>query len=146
MDFEIKSFEDLSKTELYDILSLRVEVFVVEQNCPYQECDGKDQRGYHIFAKQNGVIQMYMRMLEPGVSYTEASIGRVVIKKSSRGKGMGKVMMGKGLTFMREEMKVEKIRISAQAYLEKFYQSLGFKSVSNVYVEDGIPHIEMLFE
>jgi len=146
MKWNLKRFEDLSLGELYDILKLRSEIFVVEQNCPYQDLDGKDKVSYHLFLEDNGVVIAALRIIPENISYKEMSIGRVVVKKSYRGKGISKDMMGKAIGFITENLKKDGIRLSGQAYLVDFYEALGFKKVSDVYLEDGIEHFEFLYE
>ncbi|WP_105125019.1 GNAT family N-acetyltransferase [Streptococcus suis] len=145
MQWEIKAFDQLSLQELYTILTLRTNVFVVEQACPYPEVDGKDPNCLHLLGTDNGELVAYLRILPAGLSYDEVSIGRVVIKPSHRGKGLGRPMMEQAIHYITNEWKENQIKIGAQAYLEKFYQSLGFKPVSEVYLEDDIPHLDMLY-
>ncbi|HEL9642871.1 MULTISPECIES: GNAT family N-acetyltransferase [Streptococcus] len=145
MQWEIKAFDQLSLQELYGILTLRVDVFVVEQACPYPEVDGKDPNCLHLLGTDEGELVAYLRILPAGLSYDEVSIGRVVIKSSHRGKGLGRPMMGQAIHFITNEWKESQIKIGAQAHLEKFYSSLGFEPVSEVYLEDGIPHLDMLY-
>ncbi|MDQ8766400.1 GNAT family N-acetyltransferase [Streptococcus ruminantium] len=145
MQWKIKEFDQLSLQELYSLLTLRTDVFVVEQACPYPELDGKDPTCLHLIGMDGDELVGYLRLLPSGQSYEEASIGRVVIRSSHRGRGLGRPMMECAIQYITKEWKEEKIKIGAQAYLEKFYQSLGFKSVSEVYLEDGIPHLDMLY-
>ncbi len=145
MKWEIKGFDELTNNEMYEILKLRSEVFVIEQKCIYEDCDGKDKKSYHLFAKENGEILVYLRILEKGVSYNEISIGRVLSNKKHRGKGFGKEMMIRALDFIENNLNEKSVRISAQEYLLKFYSSFGFVKVSEGYLEDDIPHIEMLY-
>jgi len=145
MEWKIKKFDELSNRELYDIIQQRVDVFVVEQNCPYAEIDGKDIDAYHLFATEDGKIAAYTRILHPGVSFDEVSIGRVLVNMGYRGEGLGQELMKKTMEFVTKDLKEKSIRISAQEYLLEFYLSLGFEEASDVYLEDGIPHIDMLF-
>ncbi|MEI4302474.1 GNAT family N-acetyltransferase [Streptococcus suis] len=145
MQWEIKAFDQLSLQELYGILTLRVDVFVVEQACPYPEVDGKDPNCLHLLGTDEGELVAYLRILPAGLSYDEVSIGRVVIKPSHRGKGLGRPMMEQAIHFITNEWKERQIKIGAQAHLEKFYSSLGFEAVSEVYLEDDIPHLDMLY-
>lgn len=145
MNWKIKRFEELSITELYEILRVRAEVFVVEQTCVYQDLDEKDKNAYHLFCEDNGNVTAYLRILDKGVSYPEISIGRVLTSQSGRRKGLGREMMNRAIEFVLENLKEKKIRISGQLYLKDFYESLGFETVSEVYLEDEIPHIEMLY-
>ena len=146
MNWIIKEFNELSSDELYEILKLRSEVFVVEQECIYEDCDGKDKKSYHLFAEQNGEILVYLRILEKGVSYSEISIGRVLSNKKYRGRGFAKQMILRAIEFIESYLKENAIRISAQVYLLNFYSSFGFVKVSDVYLEDDIQHIEMLYK
>lgn len=145
MQWEIKAFDQLSLQELYTILTLRTNVFVVEQACPYPELDGKDPNCLHLLGTINGELVAYLRILPAALRYDEVSIGRVVIKPSHRGKGLGRLMMEQAIHCITNEWKESQIKIGAQAYLEKFYQSLGFEPVSEVYLEDDIPHLDMLY-
>lgn len=145
MHWEIKAFDQLSLQELYTILTLRTNVFVVEQACPYPEVDGKDPNCLHLLGTINGELVAYLRILPAGLRYDEVSIGRVVVKPSHRGKGLGRLMMEQAIHCITNVWKESQIKIGAQAYLEKFYQSLGFKPVSEVYLEDDIPHLDMLY-
>lgn len=144
MMWYLKAFDELSTKELYAILKERTNVFVVEQNCPYLEVDGKDEASYHLFKETNGDIAAYLRILPPGVSYPQSSIGRVLVKKEYRGQGLAYELMQKGIDFIHTELQQQDIKIQAQHYLHKFYGSFGFKAVSEVYLEDDIPHIDML--
>lgn len=146
MNWEIKKFNELRGEEVYDILKLRSEVFVIEQQCIYQECDGKDNKSYHLFAKENGQIIAYLRILEKGVSYNEISIGRVLTDQKFRSKGLAKQMMLRAIEFIENCLNEKTIRISAQEYLLNFYSSLRFTKVSEGYLEDNIPHVEMLYK
>lgn len=145
MQWEIKAFDQLSLQELYTILTMRTNVFVVEQACPYPEVDGKDPNCLHLLGTINGELVAYLRILPAGLRYDEVSIGRVVVKPSHRGKGLGRLMMEQAIHCITNEWKESQIKIGAQAYLEKFYQSLGFEPVSEVYLEDDIPHLDMLY-
>ncbi len=145
MQWEIKAFDQLSLQELYTILTLRTNVFVVEQACPYPEVDGKDPNCLHLLGTINGELVAYLRILPAGLRYDKVSIGRVVIKPSHRGKGLGRLMMEQAIHCITNEWKESQIIIGAQAYLEKFYQSLGFEPVSEVYLEDDIQHLDMLY-
>ena len=143
MQWLVKSFDTLTSQELYEILALRSEIFIVEQNVPYQDLDGKDLDAIHIFAKDNGTVVAAIRILKPGVSYPEASFGRVVVKESYRGKKLSSIMIQKGLELMETKWNVKQVRISAQAYLQKYYATFGFDVQSEIYIEDQLPHIEM---
>lgn len=145
MQWEMKAFDQLSLQELYSILTLRTDVFIVEQACPYLEVDGKDPNCLHLLGTDEGELVAYLRILPAGLSYDEVSIGRVVIKSSHRGKGLARPMMEQAIHFITNEWKENQIKIGAQAHLEKFYSSLGFEPVSEVYLEDNIPHLDMLY-
>ncbi len=142
MELVVKRFEELSVGELYDILKIRVEVFVVEQQCIYQELDEKDKQSYHVFYKENGKIQAYLRVIDKGVSFDEVSIGRVISVK--RRCGIGSKLLAQGIKVAKERMNATSIRIEAQTYARKLYEKQGFIQVSEEFLEDGIPHIEML--
>lgn len=146
MIWKLKKFEELSTVELYEILKLRSEVFVVEQNCPYQDLDDKDKVAYHLFLEDNHCVVAVLRILPEGVSYDETAIGRVIVKKSHRGRGISKDMMKKAIEFIGFNLGKDKIKLSGQAYLTDFYCNLGFKKVSDCYLEDGIEHFEFLYE
>ena len=146
MDFFCKAFYDLSLDELYEIMKIRQEVFVVEQTCPYLDADGKDQKGWHLFGKnQSGEMVAYTRILPAGISYDNyPSIGRVLTTEKVRGSGAGKALMSATIETLEQLFGPSAIKISAQCYLEKFYQSFGFESVGEPYPEDDIPHIAMI--
>jgi len=144
MEFFIKNFQDLTVQELYEILQLRSEIFVVEQNCVYQDLDFKDQKALHVFAKKNNKIIAYTRIFKPGDYFKESSIGRVVVNQAQRKFGYGHDLMKFSIDCIQQQFNTSKITISAQVYLTKFYQSHGFNQVGEMYLEDGIPHIEML--
>ena len=144
MEFIIKSFEELDIHELYQILQLRSEVFVVEQDCVYQDLDFKDQKSLHVLGFKEDKIIAYTRIFKPGDYFTEASIGRVVVKDSERKYGYGHDLMKASIEAVKNHFNTSEITISAQVYLTKFYNSHGFNKVSDEYLEDGIPHIEML--
>jgi len=144
MTWYIKRFDELTSLEMYRILQERTAIFVVEQNCPYQEVDGKDLASYHLYKEENGEIVAYSRLLPAGIAYTEASIGRVIVKREYRGKGLAQELFRKSIEFIQYELKEDKIKIQAQHYLEKFYNSYGFEPISDVYLEDDIPHIDMM--
>ena len=141
MEWVLKQFNQLSLDELYGIVQLRLEVFVVEQNCPYQDLDGKDQSAYHLFLKDNDVIVAALRVLPENVAYDETAIGRLIVKEVYRGQKIAKAMMEKAIEFITDDLGKDKIRLSGQAYLTDFYIGLGFKKVSEEYLEDGIKQI-----
>ena len=140
----LKKFDELSVHELYSILRLRSEVFVVEQNCVFQDMDNKDQSCWHLMGWEKNVLVAYTRLVPPGVSYEMASIGRVITLQSTRGSGVGKQLMEKSIGEAERLFGKTPIKIGAQLYLREFYQSLGFIQSSDVYDEDGIDHIEMI--
>ena len=143
--WKIKSFEELSNSELYNILSLRMEVFVVEQNCPYQDADGKDLKSLHLMGfDENGNLIAYSRIVPAGISFNEVSIGRVVSSPKFRGTGSGQALMQKSIEVIYQKYGTVSIHIGAQLYLKNFYEKFGFIQISEEYLEDNIPHIEML--
>ncbi len=144
MKWEIKRFKELSADELYQILQLRSEVFVVEQNCVYQDIDGKDRKSLHLFALDNGMITAYARLFDRGHYFEEASIGRVVTHQKFRGRKVGHDLMKRAIEAISDYFNQTIIEISAQEYLQKFYESHGFVKVGESYLEDGIPHIKMI--
>lgn len=146
MKFEFKHFSELTNEELYGIMQLRAEVFVVEQNCVYNDLDGHDKEAIHQFLRKDGVVLACSRLLKPGSRFSDYSIGRVVVKESERGTGLGIQMMEEAKDFMLKQWNAEKIKISAQKYLQKFYEELGFVVITEEYLEDGIPHFGMLLE
>ena len=138
-------FAQLSTTQLYAILQVRCDVFIVEQNCPYPDIDGKDPQCTHLFAMdEEQQVAAYLRIVPPGLKYPEVSIGRVLSSPNARGTGIGKQLLAKGLEFIAATYSGQPILIQAQCYLEKFYQSFGFVTVSDVLLEDDIPHVMML--
>jgi ElaA protein len=146
LNWTYKHFNSLTTQELYTILSLRSEVFVVEQNCVYLDADNKDVDAWHLCGWQNDILVAYVRILAPGVSYEEASIGRVLTNPAFRKHGYGVELMKGAIEKTLQQYGVQKIKIGAQLYLLNFYSNLGFTQTSEVYMEDGIPHIEMLFD
>ena len=140
----VKTFTELTTIELYQLLQLRSEVFVVEQDCVYQDIDGKDQKALHILGFKNEKIVAYTRIFKPGDYFNEASIGRVVVAKKERQHKYGYDIMKASVIAIGTHFKVQKIQISAQAHLKHFYNNCGFKEFGNPYLEDNIPHIAML--
>ncbi|MBL7738059.1 MAG: GNAT family N-acetyltransferase [Chitinophagaceae bacterium] len=140
----IKKFDALTPGELYVILRLRSEVFVVEQHCVFLDMDNKDQSCYHLMGWQADQLVAYTRLMPPGISYPEPSIGRVVTSPAARGSGAGKLLMEKSIAETERLFGKVSVKIGAQLYLKKFYASLGFEQSSEVYDEDGIDHIEMI--
>ena len=143
MNFIIKKFLELNTTELYEILQLRSEVFVVEQDCVYQDIDFKDQKALHVFGYKNNKIVAYTRIFKSGDYFDNASIGRVLVVASERKYGFGHDLMKASIAAINTHFKVTEITISAQKYLKKFYESHQFTQVGEAYLEDGIPHIRM---
>tara|TARA_B100002003_G_C14017565_1_gene490807 strand:- start:421 stop:858 length:438 start_codon:yes stop_codon:yes gene_type:complete len=144
MNISIKKFNELSLSELYQILQLRSEVFVVEQNCVYQDIDGKDDKALHIIGEVNGEIVAYTRCFDKGFYFEESAIGRVVVKDNQRKYGYGHQIMKASIKAIKDHFGTENIKLSAQQYLIKFYESHGFTSIGEGYLEDGIPHIAMV--
>jgi ElaA protein len=140
----IKDFASLDRDDLYKIIQLRNAVFVVEQNCVYQDADGKDDKAWHLFAKDGDKVIAYARLFKTGDYFDKASIGRVVVDPEYRGQDLGKTLMQKAMTFIFENLDENTIEISAQTYLEQFYRDLGFIPYGEPYLEDGIPHIRMV--
>ena len=140
----IKSFSDLTKEELYNILSLRSEVFIVEQNCAYQDIDQKDQFALHVFIKKNNQIIAYTRIFKPNDYFEYSSIGRVVVLKKERASKIGSQIISFSIKKIEEIFNETKIKISAQKYLIPFYKKLGLTTIGEEYLEDGIPHIAMI--
>lgn len=149
LDWTVKPFQELTATGLYQLLKLRTEVFVVEQACAYLELDGKDlfPGTLHLTGfDPQGVLGAYLRILAPGDSYSGVSLGRVVVAKAFRGHGIARVLVEKGLEAAREGWPGKTVEIGAQSHLKSFYESQGFVVMSDTYLEDGIPHIDMALE
>ncbi|WP_115122988.1 GNAT family N-acetyltransferase [Marinirhabdus gelatinilytica] len=144
MEITVKKFEELTIYELYDILQLRSEVFVVEQDCVYQDIDGKDANALHVIGKKNDTIVAYTRCFPPGIYFEEAAIGRVVVPEKERKFGYGHEIMEASVTAIEKKFRTKKIKLSAQTYLIQFYESHGFVTTGEGYLEDGIPHIAMV--
>ncbi len=146
MQWILKQFDNLTPKELYKILQLRNEVFIVEQNCPYQDCDNKDIYAWHLMGMHEEKLLAYSRLLAPGISYSESSIGRIVSSPSVRKTGTGKKLMHESIKQIENIFQTNTIRIGAQLYLQKFYETFGFVQDGDNYLEDNIPHILMLKE
>lgn len=144
MELKVKTFAQLANTELYAILKLRVDVFVVEQACPYPEVDGRDEGSLHVWLEQDGQILAYLRVLDRGVESEYVSIGRVIAAR--RRQGLGSEIMKAGIRVAQEHFHAEAIYLEGQVYAQGFYESLGFRQISEPYLEDNIPHIKMLRE
>lgn len=142
MELIVKRFEELTVEELYEILRIRVAVFVVEQQCPYQELDDRDRQSFHVYLKDDDGILAYLRVVDRGVSFDEVSIGRVIALK--RRCGLGSKILSEGIRVAKHRLKAEVIRIEAQTYAKALYEKQGFRQVSEEFLEDGIPHIQMV--
>ena len=144
MEIVVKKFNELLLEELYELLRLRAEVFVVEQNCVYQDLDNVDQEAYHVYLQDEGKIVAYLRVVDKGKRLDEVSLGRVISLK--RRCGLGSILMRVGIEVAKEKFGAKKIKIGAQAYAKPFYEQVGFQQISGEYDEDGIPHIYMIYE
>jgi ElaA protein len=144
LNWQVKHYHDLTLNEFHDIIALRLDVFVVEQDCPYLDLDGKDKKCYHLICRDGkGDVMATSRILPPGISYEYTAIGRVVINKKYRGQGIGHEMMERCIQFSQNEFGNSPIIISAQKHLEEYYGKHQFVSTGSEYLEDGIPHVEM---
>ena len=141
MELIVKAFDALSPLELYEILRLRVNVFVVEQNCPYPEVDGRDPAALHLFLRDEDGVHAYLRLLPPGAFFDTASLGRVVTR--DRGRGLGRQILEAGISAARERLGAAALTIEAQTYVRVLYEGFGFRQTSEEFLEDGIPHIQM---
>jgi ElaA protein len=139
-------YQDLSQERLYEILKLRLEVFVVEQKCAYQDLDNKDEKALHLVGEENNKIIAYTRIFRKGDFFKNSSIGRVLVKKEYRNKDYGRIIMRRSIEKLKEDPKEEKIELSAQKYLLKFYSELGFEKKGEEYLEDNIPHVKMILK
>tara|TARA_R110002012_G_scaffold283090_2_gene473208 strand:+ start:160036 stop:160479 length:444 start_codon:yes stop_codon:yes gene_type:complete len=144
LEIYTKTFQELTTKELYQLLQLRSEVFVVEQDCVYQDIDGKDEKALHILGFKNDTVVAYTRIFKPGFYFKEASIGRVVVAKNQRQFKYGYAIMEASIEAIKHTYNETTIKISAQTYLKRFYNNLGFQEVGEGYLEDGIPHIGMV--
>ena len=144
IDWKIKRFGELSTAELYELLRLRSEVFVVEQNCAYLDMDNADQQALHVMGFAEGGLAAYTRLFAPGIKFDMASIGRVVTAPFARNKGIGRILMQFSISTLETQWGKIPVKIGAQLYLQQFYESLGFVKSSEMYLEDQIPHIEMI--
>lgn len=145
MTWKLKKFEELTTLELHNIVRERINVFVMEQNCIYEELDGLDLKSYHLFKEENNNVVAYLRIIPKGLVYDEVAIGRVLTAKEHRGKGIFMELMEKAISFIENELNEKSIKISAQEYLRKAYGQFGFKEVSEVYLDVNIPHVEMVY-
>lgn len=141
--WKIKSFEEITTSELYEIIKARVDVFVVEQDCPYPDLDDYDQKALHLWAEQDQKVLAYCRIFNQGIKYTETSIGRVLTTEKGRGKNFGKQLIQYAVETIENRFRTSEIRISAQDYLLRFYSCFGFEDTGKKYLEDNIPHTEM---
>ncbi len=146
MNIVVKPFSALTTQELYALLQLRTQIFVVEQDCVYQDLDGKDQKALHVIGTKNNKVVAYTRCFKAGIYFDQASIGRVVVAQEFRKDKLGKRIMEASIQAIYKEYGVQPIKLSAQTYLLKFYNALGFKAIGDQYLEDGIPHIAMIKE
>lgn len=142
--WNLKTFNQLSVDDLYQILQLRCQVFVLEQACPYLDIDSKDQEAFHLYYKESDQVVGYCRILPPGLSFQEASIGRFLVAESHRKKGLGQKILARAIEYCWQVRDYDCLKISAQTYLLGFYQSFGFECVSAPYLEDGIEHVDMV--
>ncbi|MFK8048577.1 MAG: GNAT family N-acetyltransferase [Halioglobus sp.] len=142
--WEISTFDALSNNSLYQAMRLRQAVFVVEQNCIYPDLDGLDQESTHVLCWRDEELLAYQRCLPPGLSYSESSLGRIVVSPAGRGHKLGRELVQRGIDINMKQWPQSNIKIGAQAYLRSFYQSLGFVVLGDEYIEDGIAHIHML--
>ncbi|MCA0985061.1 GNAT family N-acetyltransferase [Halobacillus yeomjeoni] len=146
MTWKLKQFHELSKEMMYQILKKRVGVFVVEQECPYPEIDGIDDDCLHLWKEEDGDIKAYCRLVPPQKKGEYYAIGRVLVIEECRGTGLARELMNRAIDILKEEIKVDGIQLHGQEHLRYFYQSFGFKEVTDVYLEDGIPHVDMVME
>lgn len=144
MTSEIKHYSQLTLDEFHDMIALRIAVFVIEQNCPYQDLDGLDKDAFHLLIKQEGQLVATARLLKPGVVYPETAIGRVVTSPAHRDLKLGHLLMKTALEFIVNEMHFNAARLSAQSHLSAYYAKHGFVETGKHYLEDGIPHSEMV--
>jgi len=144
MEIFVKTFDQLNIYELHDIMQLRSEVFVVEQDCVYQDIDGKDQKALHVFGLKKDKLVAYTRCFAPGIYFDEAAIGRVVVPVEERKYGYGHVIVKASIEAIKTHYNATDLKLSAQTHLKKFYESHGFSQIGEGYLEDGIPHIAMI--
>jgi ElaA protein len=144
MEISIKTFEELSLDELYTLLQLRSEIFVVEQDCVYQDVDGKDQKALHILGWEEGKLIAYTRCFKPGDYFEEAAIGRILVRENYRKFGYGHQITKASIKAIKKYFHTDTVKISAQTYLVIFYETHGFRAIGDRYLEDGIPHVAML--
>ncbi len=144
LNWTVKPYNELTLTELYELLRLRVEVFIVEQNCVFQDLDRQDDQAYHLLGyAESGELAAYARLFDAGISYEEVAIGRVIVSPAHRRLGLGQELMQQAIAYCEVLYGAQPIKIGAQQYLERFYQGFGFAQCGEGYLEDGIPHIPM---
>lgn len=141
--WKIKTFDEITTQELYSVIKARVNVFVVEQNCPYPDLDDYDQKAVHLWAEKDGEVLAYCRIFDKGIKYEETSIGRVITTERGRGKGLGRQLIKHALEVIENRLHQTEVRISAQDYLLRFYSDFGFVDTGKKYLEDNLPHTEM---
>ena len=146
METVIKRFDDLTTFEIYDILALRTEIFIVEQDCIYADCDGKDKNAYHLCMLENNKIIAYCRILDKGINFDEVSLGRFAVQKKYRSNGLAKKMLGEVMDFIKNELKVPAVKLSAQQYIMRLYTSYGFIPIGEPYDDDSIIHVDMKYD
>lgn len=144
MMWKVQKFEELTVKQLYTYLQFRVNVFIVEQQCPYPELDGYDEEAFHLAYIENEKLLAYARILPEGVKYNRVSIGRVIVNQEVRGRGIAKELMKQSLSFIQQKWPQQEVQLQAQTHLRDFYGSFGFEAVSEDYDEDGIPHVDMV--
>ena len=144
LSIQTKSFSELNTNDLYQLLQLRSAVFVVEQECLYQDIDGRDQEAFHVLGFKNDRLVAYTRIFKPGDYFEQPGIGRVAVTEDERSKGYGYQIMKASIQFIEQQFNTSEIKVSAQTYLKSFYNNLNFYQVGEGYLEDGIPHISML--
>jgi ElaA protein len=142
--WQIGTFDELGNHDLYALLRLRQEVFVVEQDCIFRDMDGLDQEAVHMLCWRSSELLAYLRCLKPGLGFAESSLGRIVVSPAGRGLQLGRELLQRGIDHNRQRWPDSAIQIGAQAYLEAFYKSLGFVPVGDEYIEDGIAHLHMI--
>lgn len=143
MDWNTYHFDELTARKLYEFLKLRVDVFIVEQDCPYPELDNLDQESIHLAYTENGRTLAYARLVPGGVKYDLPSIGRVIVHPNARSRGLAKQLLEKSIEYILTEWEADEIQLQGQVYLKGFYESFGFVPISEEYDEDGIPHLDM---
>jgi len=146
MKTTIKRFDELTPFEIYDILFLRTEIFIVEQDCIYADCDGKDKKAYHLRITEDERLIAYCRILDKGVNFDEISLGRFAVHPDYRSKGIAKNMLKEAMAFIKAELNALSVKLSAQAYIMELYASYGFKPLSEPYDDDGIVHVDMEYK